>query len=529
MRRVWHETRENWLSATLLLAVLAVSTVFLLKPFYDNDFFWHLKTGEWIWQNGRLPDRDLFNFTTPASVTPAIRFTLTSYWLSQLTLYLAYLCSGMTGIVALRFIFTAVLFYFMALRLKGDRIVNASLLTLFTILILNFYFMERPQTLSFLYFGVLLFIIENIKRDAAISNINTRSPAGYHRMIFLALVMFLWSNSHGGHLIGQVTLLLFMVMEGVKFLDHRLNAMSPEGYVRLLTAGLTGLLSSLINPNTYQALLLMLQTNAGDPSAQIEEYSSMIEFYSRSQSPVVVLYISIMILTTFTLLAFPREIDITEVALLGFVGFYAFMHVRFAAFFPIAALPVLGMKLSNDILAKYTRKLLPPISLFMAIYTVSGEFTTNIATAKEGTWISDRRFPEKAADFVLANNLQGNMYNPYDWGGYLIWRLAPQRRVFADGRNLNADILLQNYMIETAQINGTGEPVWKTLLQKNNANYIVTHSRDTLGRITPLTNALLSDKEWVPVFLDRRSHSIIFVRNAPGNSWVIANKQFWGV
>ena len=39
------------------VAIVAVSTLFLLRAVSDPDFFWHLKTGEWIWQNKELHER----------------------------------------------------------------------------------------------------------------------------------------------------------------------------------------------------------------------------------------------------------------------------------------------------------------------------------------------------------------------------------------------------------------------------------------------------------------------------------------
>ena len=530
MRRLLHIIRENWVAIALFLILLSISSIFLLKPFYDNDFFWHLKTGEWIWQNGRLPDHDLFNYTNPAAVTPAIRFTLTSYWLSQVMFYLAFLGSGMVGIVAMRFLITALLLFTMMRRQQGDRIINTSLLLLFCVLILNFYFIERPQSLSFLYFGILLLTLERIRSSALPGNEKTGNHGVYLHTLFLAVTMLLWSNSHGGYLLGQVILLIFMLMEGLKFFHHKLNPMVPAGYGKLLCAGIIGIVCSLINPNNYQALLLMLQSRAGDPSTQIQEYSSMLEFYSTSHTPVVILYLAIMILTGMTLLAFPKKIDITEIVLLTFLGYYAFTHVRYAAFFPIAALPVLGKRLSSVMLVRWGRWVLPPLILCIAVYAVSREFSVNIATATSGAWINDRRFPVKAADFILANNVQGTMFNQYDWGGYLIWRLAPQRRVFADGRNLNSDVLLHEYIISTAQVNyGTGEQVWKSLLQKYGVNYVLAYSRTPTGTLTPLASALLMDRDWVPVFSDRGSRSVIFVRNIPDNSSIIAQRHFQGV
>ncbi|MEM6794708.1 MAG: hypothetical protein AAF725_12080, partial [Acidobacteriota bacterium] len=44
------------------------------------------------------------------------------------------------------------------------------------------------------------------------------------------------------------------------------------------------------------------------------------------------------------------------------------------------------------------------------------------------------RFPEQAADFVAAADLEGRLFHDINWGGYLGYRRAPAQRVFADGR-----------------------------------------------------------------------------------------------
>jgi hypothetical protein len=50
-----------------------------------------------------------------------------------------------------------------------------------------------------------------------------------------------------------------------------------------------------------------------------------------------------------------------------------------------------------------------------------------------------REFPVQAAAAIEAGGYRGPVFNPYDWGGYLIWRL-PQLSVSMDGRsNLHGD------------------------------------------------------------------------------------------
>ncbi|GAG27787.1 unnamed protein product, partial [marine sediment metagenome] len=42
--------------------------------------------------------------------------------------------------------------------------------------------------------------------------------------------------------------------------------------------------------------------------------------------------------------------------------------------------------------------------------------------------------PVEAVDYLLKNNLPGEIFNSYDHGSYLIYRLYPERKVYIDGR-----------------------------------------------------------------------------------------------
>jgi len=64
------------------------------------------------------------------------------------------------------------------------------------------------------------------------------------------------------------------------------------------------------------------------------------------------------------------------------------------------------------------------------------------------------QFPTAAVDFIQSENLQGRMFNTYNYGGYLIWTL-PEYPVFVDGRaDLHQDeIIMTWYRV----INGSDE------------------------------------------------------------------------
>src|SRR5580700_7879331 len=92
-----------------LAALLGVAGLFLLGLFStelsDPDAWWHLKTGQYIVTQHRLPDPDPFAYTT-ALAKPAYpgepatqRFNLTHEWLAQVAMYLIEIIGGLAAVV----------------------------------------------------------------------------------------------------------------------------------------------------------------------------------------------------------------------------------------------------------------------------------------------------------------------------------------------------------------------------------------------------------------------------------------------
>ena len=65
----------SWL---MMFFLIAVAGVYLFRPLYDPDFYWHLKTGQWIWQNKSLPHFDPFGIPPSPEPTPGTEFIFTS-------------------------------------------------------------------------------------------------------------------------------------------------------------------------------------------------------------------------------------------------------------------------------------------------------------------------------------------------------------------------------------------------------------------------------------------------------------------
>ena len=84
------------------------------------------------------------------------------------------------------------------------------------------------------------------------------------------------------------------------------------------------------------------------------------------------------------------------------------------------------------------------------------------------------------------------MMNHYNWGGYFIWKLYPQYRVFMDGR---ADVYGDTLMTEFGDCYYLTDD-WRKSLQAWGIRTVV------LPPDAPLITALRSSPEWEQIYAD---------------------------
>jgi len=105
-----------------------------------------------------------------------------------------------------------------------------------------------------------------------------------------------------------------------------------------------------------------------------------------------------------------------------------------------------------------------------------------------------------SANFYKANNIKGPIFNNYDIGGYLIYNLFPQQRVFVDNRPeaYSTDFFKKVYnpMLEK-------EEVWQQINSKYNFNCIYFFRLDETPFAQPFLIQRINDREnWATVYVD---------------------------
>jgi hypothetical protein len=110
------------------------------------------------------------------------------------------------------------------------------------------------------------------------------------------------------------------------------------------------------------------------------------------------------------------------------------------------------------------------------------------------------------------------MFNTYEYGGYLIWRLWPQQRVFVDGRALNESVYkdYRGILYNSGSTPNVLGAECQRLLDRYAVRVIVMNTFEyATGAFYPLALALGSPatSDWKLVYEDPQS--LVFLRDPP--------------
>ena len=496
------------LDKTTLILVATFLGLLATRGLSDPDYFWHLKTGEFIVTHGELPDGDIFSH---------VRFGqewVLHEWLFEVILYGLYAAGGELAVTLM----TASL-GLLAILIVGQcaqRITNDSAATAVAVVLAFAPFAAsiapRPQLISYCIAAYYLSSLMEFK---------------YRKMdvsaLWFPVAMIVWVNAHGGFLVGVAFLFAFTACEWLRSWFSPAYA-DPAEHARLLrltrVCGLT-LAVTVVNPDfiwhwAYPIMVLGMKANA----IILEWQSPNFHVPGADQT--------YLLLTCVSVLAYiyaARKRDITEIAIPGIFLLSGFISVRHIALASLAVVPFLALALHDGILAKLGHwwrtcafmKLVARIPgarhelgarefilNWLLLFVVIGGFFALRPTFEEKKEMALMgAYPVKAVDYVIANGIKGRMYNEYNHGGYLIYRLAPEVKVLIDGR---ADVYGDDYIMDHGVIS-TGRGGWQEKLDALNVDFAITPVD------APIRQLMMHVEGFREVYLDK--HFSVLLRNRP--------------
>lgn len=499
-----------------------------IKPFSTGDLWFHLSTGKWIVRNMALPGaEDPFSYTTgpiPENQVGHMR----SQWLGQVLFHLFYSAGGPPALAVFKGLTIVLPFLWIYATLVRRRtppsvaLMIISFPLLFSVTIGGSFF-ERPQAFSFIASVFVVYLLEKLKAASG----RTDMPA----CVGLPVLMAIWANLHGGHVVGDVLIIGYMAAEAansvlVRFTrlgggKGRLDAV-PLRFFAVCAAALA---ASFLNPNTYNTLHAALSgfwsnlwvasgERAGYVARQMAEYRSLWfqhEYFYVSWPFYYMAFIGIVVVAAVAKYIRAVRVDLSEFAGVLMTGFISVFHVR-AVLFSAYVFPLYLGFISSSFGSSFGKRWRAVASgavlcLCLAFAAGEGSSFTLVPSAPE-RWEAGVT-PDGAIEFLKQQDVKGPLYNPVHWGGYIIFKAYPEYRVFVDERSIS------NKVLETAHVITNAGPGWRTLLDAYGVNAIVipliaVETKDTV----PLARALVWDDEWKLVYL--RDDVAVFVReNGP--------------
>ena len=473
-------------------------------PIADPDFWWHLKTGEIMLQNGGLLQSDPFTFSGDGNVSSREALILKGYWLWEIAAYGLYSFFGFHGIFLLNFLTVGAMVGVVFYQMRRQHVGYALILVLMTLgfsLLRDTYPLERPQVVSFLLAAVLV---------GSIARVRDGGQLGWT----LPLLMLLWANLHGGFVVGDLILVCFAAGAIIEY-RHDFQRLRPL----LLWVGVS-IVASFINPNGLLAFVEIFTFQSSALMTGVSEYQSTWIKFQNGDWFIAVLWLLIVLYGVGVWST--RRIYWPEMIVALFLAFFSAAYMRNVGFFAVAMLPLTGFHLQSGKLLESWRipAALKYFMVFISAFVLLWQ-TNEHWVKRQNEGIVNSFYPADSAQFILNSGLRGRMLNSYNFGGYQLWRFYPQHLVFIDGRGLDPAVYSDWKLMVSASLTEVGaRKEFEVLLDRYEIDYVVQpHVFLDTGRLTPLLKFLLVKQEWIPVYADYQC--FILVRMSPKNALVI--------
>ena len=414
----------------LLVLLYTIPGVVALKPVLDPDIWWHLRTGQWIVEHGVVPYTD--PFSSYGMGKPWVAYS----WLAEVFLYGFYRAFGLMGIVFYLTAFcigiTFALHRFICKRVSHfpTQIVLTVVGLLGIIPILG----PRP-----LLFSVLFFIIEV---DLLLT---ARQTGDLRRLLVLPPLFALWANLHIQFVYG-LSVLGLVVAESL--ILRVVTSRNDQGADRSLPLpALVGVMVACVIATLLTPYHIYLYGTVFELMTQTEPFRAISELLPLQFRTPWDWFILLLVLGGAMAMGRQRSNSPFLFLLFALGVFLVFRARRDRWIVVMPALTALAMVGSTR--AEVEQFVLTKVRIGIVAVLV----VTMLVVIGRIRGLSEEKlvstvavyYPDAAARFIEQQGYQGPMFNHFNWGGYLIWRL-PHLPVVMDGRtNIYGDERLRRH------------------------------------------------------------------------------------
>ena len=307
----------------LVMPFLAIVFLFGCYALVNGDIWWHLKTGDLILEQHKIPSENSFTYTNPKSSW------IDLHWGFQCFVALIYTQFGGFGLIFIKSLIGAITFLLLLLTSRKSLPGWLTLLCWTPFLgIFSARYLVRPEMFSLLFVACTLWVLHFSRHRPSV-------------LWLLVPIQIVWVNTQGLFVLQHLIVGAFLLQQLVTFIHTRRNV---QLFHRLLLAFILSTMASFINPYGLQGALFPLEL-LGKMSGELRaffqslagETSGMSEFIERygliatTRNSTTITLFSTALVVMFSQLAasiYRRKMDIYHWSLIGGFAYLAWQMNR---------------------------------------------------------------------------------------------------------------------------------------------------------------------------------------------------------
>lgn len=423
-------TTRNACIAAIVFAVFALFALCFCSGIPGNDFWWHVKIGEWVLENGTVPLEDIFSWYGTAHGLDWAAHE----WLSDVIFHLILSVSDEFGIYLFSIGSALLMMFLLWNEVKQYAAKNLLLSSVYFIampFILRTFFYGRPHVFSFF---LLFFELKALFRF--VENPKSRS------IYFIPLISVLWSNLHGGS--SNLSYLLCVLFLVAGLLPENIGRMysvrfAKKSTLKLLLVAVASFLAIMVNPNGF-GMVLYPYVNMGDALmlSVISEWSAP----DAKEAYQLFLFFAPIFVMTIGFFTGDKRIRVIDALVFLVFLFLFFRSLRFimlwyiaATFYAFQYLPAFELRFIKN----GYKVVVSGLCIVVSLLLIFSSFNTFTQTYANETFIKTV-LDDEMIEFVK-DEAPERLYNDYNYGEALIYHDIP---VFYDAR---ADLYAADHIL----------------------------------------------------------------------------------
>lgn len=463
----------------------------------------HIKNGELVLSG----ESNILKTNFYSYAEPNFPF-INHHWGGGVIFYFIWKISGFAGL-SLLYLFLSLLTFCIFFRIawRESNFYTPFFLSLFLIPLIAQRTEIRPEIFSYFLISLFFWILWKWRKK----------EISWKWLLILPCLQVFWVNIHIYFIFGPALIGLFLVERLIK----KKKVFNKFGAILVLSG-----IVCLINPFFIKGFLSPFNIFQNYGYRIVENQS--VFFLQRLgiiNNPNLILYeiVFAILCLTFVLIFFLRRKKISFIyfclaVVWSVLGWWA---IRNFTLFGLFVLPILSYNFYNSLgrrikLRSFNSKIFFAFISLVLLLILFANYDQKLPLNKNLIGLGLVKENNYSAQFFKENNIKGPIFNNYDIGGYLIYHLHPQEKVFTDNRPEAYSVDFFEKIYIPAQQNNS---IWQKQMDKYNFNSIFFSHRD----YTPWGQSFLiervNDPQWAVVFVD--SFSIIFLKRNSLNQELI--------